>query len=603
MYAAASVGIPVFVTGGIGGVHRGVEHTMDISTDLTELGRTEIAVVSAGVKSILDIGRTLEYLETLGVSVITYAEDKEFPAFFTRRSGFQSPYNAATAEAAAELIFSSFSLGLRRGVLVAVPIPEQDAASSQQVEDAIQRALAETRENKIKGKDVTPYILQRVNELTEGKSLQANISLIKNNAKVGAQIACAYAARQTQSKTAATVSTHSIPAVAVPSQSLHPMSTATSTNNRAYPVVVGATNRDITICGIDSKEFRRDGSTNLCKIQMQLGGVGRNISEGLLRLGNKPIFITATGRELTIQSALRTSQALDARGLIHSDKLSTGSYVAILNHAGELAAALGDMEIHDSLTPQHVSIFEEELRSAPIVCFDANIPPDTIRYICDVCAEANVAVWFEPTDTLKAANIIDEAESWRSVTYTSPNVAELLVMGDALGVTPPAWQSEDTAVSIPTLADQVKLICRPLIATSMMAVFVTLGARGVLVATTADIEQPLAGNVTQVSDRTEMRIYHYPACNMQENETCVSVSGAGDSMVATIIAGMLENRSLDDCVKAGLLAAAHSLHTREPIPTTLTPAAFTVACTRSLLPWKPQMIAKDLLFARRASNR
>ncbi|TNN71704.1 CCR4-NOT transcription complex subunit 4 [Liparis tanakae] len=173
MIAAHRAGIPVFVTGGIGGVHRDGENSLDISADLTELGRTPIAVISAGVKSILDIGRTLEFLETQGVCVATYGATKNFPAFFSPQSGFTSPCQVSSPAEAARLIASALSLGLQSGVLLAVPIPEEHAAAGQLIEEAIQAAVAEARAKGITGRDVTPFILKMVNELTEGKSLQA----------------------------------------------------------------------------------------------------------------------------------------------------------------------------------------------------------------------------------------------------------------------------------------------------------------------------------------------------------------------------------------------------------------------------------------------
>ncbi|XP_058115299.1 pseudouridine-5'-phosphate glycosidase isoform X1 [Magnolia sinica] len=186
------VGIPVFVTGGIGGVHRHGENTMDISSDLTELGRTPVAVISAGVKSILDIPRTLEYLETQGVPVVAY-KAQEFPAFFTESSGCEVPCRLDSPEECAQLIHASIKLRLGAGVLIGVPIPKEHAASGSLIESAIQRALKEARDNKVTGNAETPFLLARVNELTGGASLAANIALVKNNALLGAKIAVALA--------------------------------------------------------------------------------------------------------------------------------------------------------------------------------------------------------------------------------------------------------------------------------------------------------------------------------------------------------------------------------------------------------------------------
>ncbi|KAE9605194.1 putative pseudouridylate synthase [Lupinus albus] len=192
MLLASMVGIPVFVTGGIGGVHRHGEHTMDISSDLTELGRTPVAVVCAGVKSILDIPRTLEYLETQGVCVAAY-KTNEFPAFFTESSGCKVSCRVDTPEDCARLIEANIKLNLGTGVLIAVPIPREHSTSGHIIESAIQKALKEARENNITGNAETPFLLARVNELTGGASLASNIALVKNNALVGAKVATALA--------------------------------------------------------------------------------------------------------------------------------------------------------------------------------------------------------------------------------------------------------------------------------------------------------------------------------------------------------------------------------------------------------------------------
>ncbi|KAK3148699.1 hypothetical protein QOZ80_3AG0207530 [Eleusine coracana subsp. coracana] len=199
MFFANKVGIPIFVTGGIGGVHRHGEQTMDISSDLTELGKTPVAVISAGVKSILDIPRTLEYLETQGVTVAAYRTN-EFPAFFTEVSGSQVPCRVDSPEECARIIYANRNLHLGSGILITVPVPKQHAASGNIIESAIQKALKEAGDKGIIGNAITPFMLERVKELTGGSSLEANIALVKNNALLGAKIAVAFSKLQ-QGKT------------------------------------------------------------------------------------------------------------------------------------------------------------------------------------------------------------------------------------------------------------------------------------------------------------------------------------------------------------------------------------------------------------------
>jgi pseudouridine-5'-phosphate glycosidase len=195
MRLAALAGIRTFVTGGLGGVHRGAPQSFDISADLTELAQTDVAVVSAGVKSILDIGLTLETLETLGVPVIGYGTD-EFPAFFSRSSGFAAPMRADSPAELAAIMHTKWDLGIRGGLDIANPIPAADQIPAGQIAAIIEQALADMDAKGIKGKEATPYLLGRIVEITGGESLRANIALVKNNARLGAQIATAYAQLQ-----------------------------------------------------------------------------------------------------------------------------------------------------------------------------------------------------------------------------------------------------------------------------------------------------------------------------------------------------------------------------------------------------------------------
>ena len=188
MRIAAMSGIKIFVTGGIGGVHRGAETSMDISADLTEMSKTSVAVVSAGIKSILDIGLTLEYLETLGIPVVTFGQET-FPSFYSNESNFKTPLQLNSAKEIAEMLNTKWGLGLQGSVLIANPIPKEFEMPASQMEKHIQLALAAAQTNNIKGKEVTPFILQYIAKHTGGESLEANIALIKHNAKLGAEIA------------------------------------------------------------------------------------------------------------------------------------------------------------------------------------------------------------------------------------------------------------------------------------------------------------------------------------------------------------------------------------------------------------------------------
>lgn len=198
MIGAELVGISVFATGGVGGVHRGAEVTMDISADLEELARTNVMVVCAGCKSILDLGLTLEYLETKGVPVIGY-QTEELPAFYTDRSGLKVDYRLDTPEEIAAAFMAKMELGMNGGMLITNPIPHEYAMDPDEINKTIDQAIRDANELGIKGKALTPYLLDHIQKMTGGRSLESNIQLVLNNARLGAKIACAMCDAQEES--------------------------------------------------------------------------------------------------------------------------------------------------------------------------------------------------------------------------------------------------------------------------------------------------------------------------------------------------------------------------------------------------------------------
>eukprot|EP00075_Anas_platyrhynchos_P013880 XP_027303133.1 pseudouridine-metabolizing bifunctional protein C1861.05 isoform X2 [Anas platyrhynchos] len=495
MIAAHKAGICVFVTGGIGGVHRGGENTLDVSADLTELGRTPVAVVSAGVKSILDIGRTLEYLETQGVCVAAFGESREFPAFFSRQSGFKAPYHVQDEEEAAKLIASAMGLGLSSGVLIAVPCPQERAASGQVIEEAIQQALGEARSKGITGKELTPFMLQKINELTNGKSLDSNLALIKNNARVGSCIAVALSKLQKATRNGN-----------LPRQ---------EDTTPPQPVVIGGINVDF-IAKAQNPVILGGGQTNAGRVRRTFGGVGRNLADCLSRLGLTPLFLSAVGKDEHSESILHYCQHM-------------------------------------------VSQFKEKLCRAPLICIDGNVPLSTIQYVCQLAREHQLAVCYEPTDENKASKPF-LSDSWKALTYISPNLQELRAINRTLGNPLPA----ELPSRLEDVIQTAMALARPLLA-HLCCVVVTLGAHGVLLCgkslggsislRPAAHEQPAAASLCAT---------HYPAIHISREEI-VNVSGAGDSLLAGLLAGMLAKHDTDTCVRMGLLAASLSLRSYEPI--------------------------------------
>ncbi|XP_023257205.1 pseudouridine-metabolizing bifunctional protein C1861.05-like isoform X2 [Seriola lalandi dorsalis] len=544
MIAAHRAGIPVFVTGGIGGVHRDGENSLDISADLTELGRTPIAVVSAGVKSILDIGRTLEFLETHGVCVVTYGKSKHFPAFFSPRSGFTSPYQVSNPAEAAKLIASTLSLGHQSGVLLAVPIPEEHAAAGKQIEEAIQAAVTEASAKGITGRDVTPFILQRVNELTKGKSLQANIALIHNNARVGSQIACALSKEMNERKL----------------RSQTPHSGKHSSQSESDIVVIGGINVDF-IAKAKAKTMHY-GQTNPGSVCQSFGGVGRNIADSLSRLGHRPLFISAIGADSHSDAVLNYCKHMNTSGVARLEEQSTATYCVVITESGEMSLGMGDMDIHQQITEQYVSQFEEQISSATLVCLDGNIPVSTIDYVCRVAKKHNINVWYEPTDAQKARKPF-LSDAWKSLSYSSPNLVELCTMNKTLGIPTP----EVLPSSLEEVLNVAVALSRPLLE-HLHCLVVTLGSNGVMVC-----GEHNAGSVNlqprKQKRRRQLCAVHYPALIVTAEET-VNVSGAGDSLAGALMAGILQQQDTDSCVQMGLLAARLSLASPHPIAPTLT---------------------------------
>ncbi|XP_077325404.1 uncharacterized protein LOC143960560 isoform X2 [Lithobates pipiens] len=543
MIAAHHAGISVFVTGGIGGVHRDGENTMDVSADLTELGRTPVAVISAGVKSILDIGRTLEYLETEGVCVSTFGDSRDFPAFFTTRSGFQAPYNVCNEEEAARLIDRSLELRLGSGLLIAVPIPPEHATSGEIIEEAIQQALEETRLKGIRGKDVTPFVLQRVNELTGGRSLESNIALVKNNAKVGSRIAAALCQiRKPKGSTRKG-----------PHQRERQENDA---NQESRPVVIGGIIVDfIAKATQDKMEF--GGQTNPGQVHQSSGGVGRNLADCLSRLGVGPLFISALGQDEMSHSVLQYCSHMDMRGVARLKGQSTATYCAVINGSGELSLGVGDMEIHQQITEKHVSQFADTLRQSCLVCLDGNVPVSTIQYVCEIARQNRVPVCYEPTDVAKASKPFT-SDSWTALTYISPNLKELISINRTLGYS----VNFDVPCELDDVIDMAITLSLPLLE-NLHCVIVTLGAHGVLLCghSCNGVLSLHPNNKTSWGDLCAL---HYPAAPISTDEI-VNVSGAGDSLMAGLLSGVLAKLDTDTCVRMGLMAARLSLRSRGPI--------------------------------------
>ncbi|KAJ3112301.1 hypothetical protein HDU96_004711 [Phlyctochytrium bullatum] len=557
MVAAHMAGIRVFVTGGIGGVHRGGESTMDVSADLLELGRTPVAVVCAGVKSILDIGRTLEVLETQGVPVITYGSD-EFPAFYVGRSGFKASHRLDTPLECAKLMReeiskTSLDLGLN-GMLFAVPIPKKDeVVDADTLNNVISVALKDASDRNIAGKDITPFLLERVKTLTDGGSLSSNIALIKNNALVGSLIAKEYASIT--------------PRTSVTFGPSSPLS-----HERPRPLIVGGTVLDITAKFTDPEML--PGTSQRGTVIAELGGVGRNVAEACFRTGGHPRFWSLVGNDVfgrialdgmtdigmvrrIYRSFLANARVLMMNGIKDTSEVrqaesgSTAVYNALLLSGGDLVSAVADMKIHHLISPPPLEGTEG------IVVVDGNVAPSVIKSVAKHFRSPGAPGFciFEPTSVPKATLFMEalgEVEGLEDgIHLTTPNEDEAVVMVEAAERFGNLKQHDaklgNAAVKLGNLFKYN---------------VIKIGRRGVIV-------------TSRNSDGVSLT--HLTPERVMEN--CVSVTGAGDTLVGALTS-YLSTRgaaqpTLDDVVKGvqfGMSAALETLSSPRSVAETLSPA-------------------------------
>nr|XP_018671741.1 pseudouridine-metabolizing bifunctional protein C1861.05 [Ciona intestinalis] len=535
MLLAHKFGIDIFATGGIGGVHLLGQESMDISADLRELGQTPITVVSAGVKSILDIGRTLEYLETEGVTVATFGNTKDFPAFFTRKSGFKSPYCVSGITEAAELIQSHQKLKLGSGMLIAAPIPKEFKASGTKIENSIKLAQQEASSQGIQGKEVTPFILRRVNDITKGESLKSNIQLMLNNAKIGAQIARELKTTRTKTTTASTTKTRK----------------KIQTNQ---PVVIGGCNVDFVSKA--TQPLVHGGPSNPAVVQQSFGGVGRNIAETLWRLNNNPLLISALGSDYVAQLLMSHLKGMDTSGISILPDHRTGAYNAIFNYNGELDLAVEDSDIHRQINTEMVEQHVDSIIVAPMVCLDANIAYDAINFVCGVCNKHNIPLLLEPTGELKAAQGYMACGEYTDVIkYMTPNVDELKAIYEA--VTLQQAPSVDFESDLNSSLTKLVGMCRPLL-DRIRCINVTMGRFGVFCA--ANTPSPT--------------FTHYPLTPAPKwgwlTHPISNVSGSGDGFAAGFTHGLLRGHDLNASVQIGITIAQRALRSSEAVNQKLT---------------------------------
>ncbi|KAJ1915043.1 hypothetical protein H4219_004512 [Mycoemilia scoparia] len=537
MIAAHLSGIKVFVTGGIGGVHRGAEKTWDVSADLEELGRTPVAVVCAGAKSILDIPKTLEYLETKGVPVVTFGETQDFPAFFSPKSGLKSPWHVNTPDSAANIIKTSLDLGMGNGIVFSVPIPDELAADANMIEIAIQKSVKEAVEKGISGKETTPFLLKRLVQMTAGASLESNIGLVKNNAVVGSKISFSLAALYKESRTHKKQRRFYSSNPKKMNQDPH--------CHRSSPLmVVGGCNMDIMSRIKNNSPSRKAMTASTSypgEVTLSVGGVGHNIARTAHLLGAKTLFISAIGDDSNgkiIKDDLENA-GIDTTYIQVSPNSRTAVYNAIHNSYGDLSLAVADMDIHDSICEKDVKVQLKE-SSPSIVAFDGNISARIMESLISGCKELGVPILFEPTSLPKSTKVLQAIKQrFRSVTtdsldllldYTTPNALELEEMASYALKCGLANNHESMnsiyhyAALYPKL--KKKDISNAFILSQIFSiVIVKLGKDGVMVLSSQESE-------------TKQHLLYYIEPLDVDQLTIINTNGAGDSLVGAILAGL-----------------------------------------------------------------
>ncbi|KAG2385938.1 hypothetical protein C9374_003087 [Naegleria lovaniensis] len=566
MLLAHRFGIHVFVTGGIGGVHRVLSTNevdpMDISTDLTELGRTPTCVVSAGVKSILDIPRTLEYLETQGVTVASYQTD-EFPAFFTSKSGCKSHCRLDSPIECAKLISANLQLGLNSGILVAVPIPERLEAKSAQLNRAIEQGLLEAKQKNIKGKDVTPFLLQRINELTQGDSLRANIELILNNARVGAQIAVELSKiQQVNNKYWSSLPIHSVDDTHErhsnePNASLLSRVASALSSSKREIIVIGGSVMDVTCTPMEGAKLILKTS-NPGKIVLSNGGVARNVCEVISRLlyssldsTNLPLnFITSVGSDAFghslkehIRKDLRVQQP--EKTILVNKNNRTAIYNCLMDETGELVAAVADMSIlTDMNTTKHIThtlSYMMKGKRAPLIFLDSNSSVEAMNNIGSIIENTHAELYLDPTSVPKSKHAVLSG-LLPLVTFIKPNEHEIFSIVECfLGKT---MNKDEMSVE-----DCLQIL---LTKAKVRHVLLTQGPQGVKHATLKN------GQVTIQSFAALPKRPHL-------SEPNANVTGCGDNFSGAFIFSRFCGDSIETSIKKGLRASRLALESSKSV--------------------------------------
>ncbi|KAF8534280.1 Indigoidine synthase A like protein-domain-containing protein [Trichophaea hybrida] len=622
---AHMAGIKVFATGGLGGVHRGVEKTMDVSADLRELGRTNIAVICAGSKAFLDLERTLEYLETEGVYVGTFGVRNskvpvEYPAFYSRGCGIKSPSVVTDAKEAAAIIYTSHSFGLTSGQLFANPIPKEFEIPNEEIQDIIKASVA-AAEGVSSGKDVTPFILNDILKRTLGRSIKANRGLILNNAEMGAKVAVELA---------------KLEGTPHPSTAMPHIPTATSTTTKKAEAVIEskegninvAENPEVLVIGGIAVDICCDytpyssgtapalHTSNPSRISESLGGVANNVAYAMHLSGTKTRLVSSVGDDISGRWVLEQirKRGMDTSGLSISSAYQTARYVAINDAKGGLFTASADMAVIEYMAAS--TITDAITRSgARWVVIDGNLLPKTITAVLRHCKKRNIkgspfpasnslssiTFIFEPTSSTKSTTLFNSPKHLTCYPSTvvfaaAPNTHELDAMYSAAEAAElfstdlPWWKIIDSLLIESRFHDSLETLSRSsgmdLITSGTLQkainlvpyipnLFIKLSEKGCLVvrllAPGDKMLETRSGRETLVrkarvgEEVGGIYIRHFEAEEV-EGEV-LSVNGAGDTFLGVLVGGMVKygDGEIEETVEMAQRAAVLTLGTREAV--------------------------------------
>ncbi|XP_056646659.1 uncharacterized protein LOC130451580 [Diorhabda sublineata] len=526
LLVADKLDIPIFATGGVGGVHREAEKTLDVSADLIELGKSSVAVISSGVKSILDISKTLEFLETQGVFVATFGSSNDFPAFYSRKSGLKVPYFVENSEEAAKVIKINRDLGIKSGMLFGVPVPEEFALDPEIMNDVIEQALEEAKQKNIQGKSITPFLLSKISDITGGKSLKSNIALIKNNAKVAAKIAVSLAKLDSLK---------------------HDETSSTETDNiYRRPIIIGGSNMDCSAT-LDTEEIKLDGKMYQTQFMYTAGGVGRNICEAMFKLDCPPNFLTMVGDDFHgIQ--IKASIPIECSRFVNVNKTKgTANCIIVFDKAGDCKVLMGDMAIHKEITPELILKQEPTIKRAPLVIMDGNLSFETMEEILRIAETQNIPVFYEPTDVAVARKPFKSKHA-KAIKFVTPNLNELYEIADSLNI----------KHKKPSILKDIALLSQEVV-NYVDNVIITMGSQGILIA-----RKGLASDsFLQRSTSFTFSARYYPTTSITN---LINVSGAGDCFASGFIASLVSNKSEEISISVGFAAAKLALFSQAAVP-------------------------------------